>query len=144
LRTLTGAYSAHARDLEEGLAASIGIELRRPLFTPAIVQFAFAMPESLKLRGRTDKYLHRQAMEGFLPPSVRDRHSKADFMVTFRWHLGRTGDISVQDLNRASGAWVAAEGLAQLHARLGDPAHSGAPEWTLWTLFGCDALAARP
>src|SRR5208282_3268131 len=59
---LSAAYSQHARDIEEGLAASVGIELRRPLFSAPMVQFAFCTPESIRLRGQTDKYLHRRAM----------------------------------------------------------------------------------
>jgi asparagine synthase (glutamine-hydrolysing) len=137
---LSGAFPQHARELEEGLAASVGIELRRPLFSAQMVQFAFCTPESIRLRGRTDKYLHRRAMTGLLPESVLQRQTKADFTITFQWHLAAMGEFFRSELARSGRTWVDAGQLASLYRQTCDPRHLGAPEWRLWTLFGCDAL----
>ncbi len=139
---LSGAYPQHAREIEEGLAASVGIELRRPLFSPQMVQFAFCAPESVRLRGRTDKYLHRKAMTGLLPESVLQRQTKADFMITFRGPLAAMGEYFCGELARSGRTWFDAARLASLYRQLGDPMHGGEPEWRLWTLFGCDALVS--
>ena len=144
LAMLTGAYPQHARELEEGLAADVAIELRRPLFSPRMVQFAFSTPEYIRLRGRTDKYLHRKAMTGFLPEPVLQRQTKADFMITFRWQLAAMGEYFCGELARSGRTWFDAAGLASLYRLAGDPMQFGEPEWRLWTLFGCDALVTKP
>jgi asparagine synthase (glutamine-hydrolysing) len=141
---LVSAYSAGARELEEGLAADVGIELRRPFFSHPMVQFAFAAPARYRLRGTTDKNLHRKALTGLLPEPVRTRRTKADFMVTFRWHRAEIDEAFARHRDHASADWVDGDQLARLHARFGDPRCAGAPEWMLWTLFGCEALASSP
>jgi asparagine synthase (glutamine-hydrolysing) len=139
---LSGAFPQHARDLEEGLSASVGIELRRPLFSAPMVEFAFSTPEGIRLRGQTDKYLHRKAMTGLLPEAVLQRQTKADFMITFEWHLAAMGELFRGELARAGRTWVDAGQVGSLYRRIGDPTHPGAPEWRLWTLFGCAALVS--
>lgn len=141
---LSAAYSGHARDLEEGLAARAGIELRRPFFSPQMVQFAFSTPEWIRLRGRTDKYLHRKAMSGLLPESVLKRATTADFMITFQWQLSGMREFFRSEFAGAGRNWVESDQLARLHRQIGDPRHCGVPEWKLWTLFGCDALVSGP
>ena len=139
---LSGAYPQHARDLEEGLAASVGIELRRPLFSAQMVQFAFCTPESIRVRGRTDKYLHRRAMTGLLPESVLQRQTKADFMITFQWHLAAMGEFFRSEVARSGRTWVDAGQLASLYRQTCAARDPGTPEWRLWTLFGCVALVS--
>jgi asparagine synthase (glutamine-hydrolysing) len=38
-----------------------------------VVEFANALPEHWKIRGLTEKYLLRRALEGLLPPVIRQR-----------------------------------------------------------------------
>lgn len=140
LSTLASPFSAHARDLEEGLAAWSGVELRRPYFSRELVEFAFSTPERMKLRGNVNKHLHRKAMDGLLPPPVLHRQDKADFMVAFRRHRADL-EAAFAGTDREAEAWVSPGGMNAQLARFGDASADGAPEWKLWTLFGCAALA---
>ena len=81
LACLNNAYSIMARETMERGAAAIGLELRRPFWTPAMVQFSFMVPKRMLYRGDVNRYTHRQAMRGLLPDSVLSRHSKAEFSV---------------------------------------------------------------
>ncbi len=93
---LASPFLAHARDLEEGMAAESGIELRRPYLPPG--------SRRVRVRGTRvaeDAGSHRQvpapAGDGAdsLPERVRTRETKAEFVVTFRWQsLGAGGGIS--------------------------------------------------
>jgi asparagine synthase (glutamine-hydrolysing) len=143
LDALTEPFLAHARELEEALASHSGIELRRPFFGKVLVDFALAAPEWLRLRGRTDKYLHRVSMTGYLPERVRMRETKAEFMIAFCWHLPELELVLSGDIVPARSAWVASDRVADMHTGAEDPTRLDSPEWKLWTLFGCDALAAR-
>ncbi len=141
MQMLTSAFLAHARETEEALAAESGIELRRPFLARDLVEFAIAAPDSVRLRGRTDKYLHRLSMRDHLPEVVRTRETKAEFVITFRWHLRELESTLRDDIHRANSAWVVNGSVAQLPAKAFDPTQRNSPEWQLWTLFGCDALA---
>lgn len=59
------------------MAASVGIELRRPFFDSSFVQLACRIPDRFKLRA------HRQvpapkAMTGLLPETIIMRETKAE------------------------------------------------------------------
>jgi asparagine synthase (glutamine-hydrolysing) len=138
-RTLEQPYDAIAWDAEERLAASLGLELRRPLSTVAMVQFAFSTPERLRVRGTTEKWLHRHALAGRLPPRVLERRDKADFMGSFRVYrdeLRRLADAAAPD------GWLSGGERQALLARFGNPAERGIPEWRLWSWLGWRMLAA--
>ncbi|MBK7332191.1 MAG: hypothetical protein IPI87_07340 [Betaproteobacteria bacterium] len=122
--------------LEEGLAAGCGIEVRRPFFARELVEFAFATPDHLKLRGNTDKYLHRLAMRGYLPEAVRTRRTKANFVIVFLRHVPTMEAALRGGLQDAAACSRAGR---QMLAHVGDPKADDAPEWKLWSLIGCDA-----
>jgi asparagine synthase (glutamine-hydrolysing) len=56
------------------------LEVRSPLLDHEVLEFAASLPLSLKLRGWTQKYLLRRAMQGLLPDAVL-RRSKMGFGV---------------------------------------------------------------
>ena len=62
LQILEGAYDVAAREAEEHQMALAGIELRAPFHDQRMIEFAFASPVHLRLRGRTTKWLHRHAL----------------------------------------------------------------------------------
>lgn len=140
--TLYSAYSVIAREMEERIAASLGIEVRLPFWNTAMVQFAFSTPERLRMRGETPKLLHRRAMAGLLPDIVRERKDKADFMVTFRKYADALRTAKSQDMRREQYKWVIESQAADMYNHFGNPAHLGEPEWMLWSLFGWSALSS--
>ena len=83
----------HALELEERMASGVGIELRRPFFCREMVQFTFSTPERWRRRGRINKYLHRMALRGLLPETVRQRQSKAEFSITYIWYLSQLQEL---------------------------------------------------
>jgi len=140
---LFDAYTILARESEDRIASHFGIELRKPFLNTAMVQFAFSTPERLRLRGETNKVLHRSAMAGLLPPRVQERKTKADFMVTFRNHTEEIKQtLSANMLNKGQD-WVLRDQLENTYTAWGNSSHAGVPEWMLWSLFGCSALLAE-
>jgi asparagine synthase (glutamine-hydrolysing) len=138
LATLESAFSAHARELEDRLAADAGIELRYPFHSESLVAFSFATPEHMRLRGKTTKYLHRRAMVGVLPPKVVARATKASFMCSFRTSL----DTLTEGLEAPAG-WVDAASIPKIATLVGRDQGNWA-EFMLWTLHGCRHVPSRP
>ncbi|RME99141.1 MAG: asparagine synthase (glutamine-hydrolyzing) [Chloroflexi bacterium] len=52
------------------------VEARVPFLDHKLWEFAAGLPAKFKLRGRTEKYLLRQAMRGILPEATRTRRKK--------------------------------------------------------------------
>ncbi|MBZ0096749.1 MAG: asparagine synthase (glutamine-hydrolyzing) [Sulfuricella sp.] len=139
--TLLDAYSVWARESEERLSSSAGLELRRPFWDSRLIQFCLTTPERLRSRGRINKALHRRAMIGLLPELVLKRESKADFSITFHRHLHEMREELTQRIPAKRYDWVESRGVATLYKRYENhPNHAGWPGWILWALFGCDSL----
>ena len=79
-------------------------------------------------------------MRGLLPPTVAERQSKADFVVTFRKHLPELRRSPFGEAGMAGKGWVDAAQAANLLNRVGASDLGGAPEWMAWSLMGCMAL----
>jgi len=70
------------------------LEVRSPLLDHHVVEFAARLPVSMKLRGRTSKYLLKQVMATQLPSAVLDR-PKAGFGVPLDdWFRGSLRDTA--------------------------------------------------
>ncbi|MBK5105751.1 MAG: hypothetical protein JJE42_16005 [Burkholderiales bacterium] len=138
---MLGAYSVAARESEERLAASLGMELRWPFWSTAMVQFSFSTPERLRRRGEADRVLHRRAMTGLLPALVLERKVQADFMIAFRRHSDELKqDLSAEIARQQRLDWVLPEPMQQRYTQIGKKSFEGEPEWLVWSLFGCSAL----
>ena len=55
------------------------IEARVPFLDYRLVEFLFTLPDDLKIKGVTTKYILREAMEGILPETIRNRKDKIGF-----------------------------------------------------------------
>jgi asparagine synthase (glutamine-hydrolysing) len=73
------------------------IEARVPMLDHRVVEFAFSLPDQLKIRGVQTKYVLREAMRGVLPESVRARTDKVGFRAEPRatWALADQNRNSV-------------------------------------------------
>jgi asparagine synthase (glutamine-hydrolysing) len=130
-----------AREAEERMAAMSGLELRWPFFNLQLAQFAFASPDCIRRRGRTDKFVHRRAMKDFLPDIILKRESKADFMLTYQNYLRGMETILCHEIPLKRQYWLDKEKLAAMYQLTQQgPTVNGMPEWQLWGLFGCDAV----
>ena len=142
-KILLRAYSVWAREWEERLSASAGIELRRPFWCSRMVQFSLITPDRIRLRGRFDRALHRRAMTGLLPELVLKRDSKASFMVTFRWQMEEVKKELIQRIPVQGRNWVEPHLVKKMFKKVEDSKYGGWPELMLWTLFMCDMISAK-
>jgi asparagine synthase (glutamine-hydrolysing) len=65
-----------------------GLEARAPILDPRIVEFAFQLPGSMKLRGWSTKVILKQACEGLVPPAVLKRPKHGFAVPTDLWFRG--------------------------------------------------------
>jgi asparagine synthase (glutamine-hydrolysing) len=140
--TLSDAYAAHAREFEERMASSVGVELRRPYFDVDLIQFAFTIPDGYLLRGHTDKYLHRKALAHLLPPAVLTRTTKAEFSVTYRWLLPEIRQELMGKISKRVQDWVEPSEVDKLLGHADNLENSSWPVWMLWGLIGCEAMSS--
>ncbi len=55
------------------------LEARVPFLDHRLVEFAFRLPDEWKIRGRTTKYVLREALAGVIPEQIRSRADKVGF-----------------------------------------------------------------
>lgn len=139
LADLDDAFFAQALERSERTASGLGVEIRHPLRSRAIVEFAFAVPEHMRRRGSVNKFLHRLALRGVVPKAVLERTTKAGSDGVFRRQLLPLADDFLQRIPAARSAWVSPSGLRNLFEGYRSGALKGAPQWALWAVAGCDA-----
>src|SRR6266850_474366 len=74
-----------------------GLEVRAPLLDHRVVEFVAALPAALKLRGRTGKFILREAMRSDLPGAVLSRPKRGFEAPINRWLRHELRDL-VEDL----------------------------------------------
>lgn len=67
---------------------SVSLEARAPLLDTEVVEFGLSLPESLRLRGTTTKWLMRRALSTMLPKSILERPKKGFGAPVGRWLRG--------------------------------------------------------
>lgn len=73
---------------QDQMSMAASIESRVPFLDHKLVEFTARMPREMKLRGRTTKWILREAMKGILPAEILDR-PKMGFPVPIgRWFRG--------------------------------------------------------
>ena len=140
LARLDNAFSEHVMENVERLSARAGIELRYPLRDYRLIQFAFSMPERLRLRGERTKYIHVQALRDILPQAILERTGKAEFSVVFRGHLDGMRDILTRIIPARRAGWFSPDGMDRLYRTYHDHPQLGWPLWALWSVHACDRI----
>jgi asparagine synthase (glutamine-hydrolysing) len=69
------------------------IEARPPLLDHRLVEFAARVPSDLLLRGRTTKYLFKQAMRGIVPNEIIDRKKHGFAVPLAQWFRSDLSDF---------------------------------------------------
>lgn len=67
---------------------AVSLEAREPLLDHRLVEFAAKLPESLRVRGRTGKYLLKKCMERYLPQDVLYRPKQGFVTPIAQWMRG--------------------------------------------------------
>lgn len=141
---LTGPLGALVRELMGRLAAGVGVELRHPLWSARLVEFAYAVPDRLRLRGRRDRVFHRAAIADRLPRTVTERSTKSSFSGLAIKVLLPLRDTVVSRVVTQRPDWVTPTGLGVLWEELSRPATFTHAYWPLWGLLSVAAVAGSP
>lgn len=126
-------------ELAERQGAALGLEIRHPFRTHRIVQFAFATPERMRLRGAVNKYHHVQALRGWMPDTVLRRQDKAEFSQTFLAAIGEAAQQFERLADRGLDGALDPAGLRALLAAYRRAPTEGWQAWALWNAVGCAA-----
>jgi asparagine synthase (glutamine-hydrolysing) len=115
------------------------VEVRPPLLDHRIVEFAARLPERLKLRGATGKYLLKETLRGKLPNSVIDRRKSGFDIPAHAWFRGILKPLLYETLSRSAiestgiFEFAATERLIRDH--MSERVNAGYQLWGLLTLF---------
>jgi len=67
--------------VEDRMSMAHSIESRVPLLDYRLVEYAFSIPDSLKIKNGKMKYIFTKAISPYLPPKVLNRTDKKGFPV---------------------------------------------------------------
>jgi asparagine synthase (glutamine-hydrolysing) len=115
---------------------AVSLEARSPFLDHHVIEFAASLPEKLKLRGLTTKYLLKRILKKLLPAENLDRRKMGFGVPIGHWFRGtlqpflRETLLSEVSLDRGLFRPEALKSLVELHTR-GERDHSH----QLWTLL---------
>lgn len=115
-----------------------GLESRAPFLAHALIESALALPASLKLRGKTGKWVLKEAARELLPPAVRTRRKQGFSPPFSAWARGSLRALVESRLapDRIARAGVLdAQAVRDvLHAHVAGRVDRGRTLWTLLSL----------
>jgi asparagine synthase (glutamine-hydrolysing) len=77
---------------------AVSLEVRAPLLDHRLLELAARMPSSLKLRGRTGKYIFKKAMSSALPDGILNRKKMGFAIPLGRWFRNELQDVAYSTL----------------------------------------------
>ncbi len=140
---LDNCFIGISRDIGARQCARSGFERRSPMYMRRFIEFAFATPERIKLRGKTPKYTHRKALSGLLPDLVTNRTTKADFSIAFTRQIDAMENLLVDVLPQNGAGYLDQNGVADLYNRYRASPGAGSQIWQLWGIFGCESAIRK-
>jgi asparagine synthase (glutamine-hydrolysing) len=131
-------WTVHAFELGDRDAARFGLEQRHPLYNRRLLEFAFALPDDQRFRGKFTKFIMREAMKDAIPASVRDRADKGNLGSLSAEMLRMLGGGRLfESLAAGSLGWVDEAQVAAM-CQDGLPANDGGAMWFLWKLLNIE------
>lgn len=126
--------------LERGdrMTMAASIEARMPFMDHELIEFTSQIPDFLKIRGLTGKWILRQSIKDLLPPSVLGRRKRGFPMPVAEWFRGplrQQLEETILDRRSVSRSLVGEATIADLLK-----AHHGGADRSkaLWQLFNLD------
>ena len=140
---MIGAFGDQYRIANSRQCALIGYEVRAPMYAREFMDFAFAIPERMRCRGSTWKYLHSRAMAGLLPAEVATRKSKAEFNISLDRHLSVMAQQLCETIPLHCNEFLDAEGMTRLYKFYEIAQYADKPRWELWGSIVCDMFVTN-
>ena len=120
------------------------VEERLPILDRDLIEFAFSIPSSLKIRGGVEKYIWRLAVRDLLPPSILDRPKQGFGVPYLSWVRGELREAVSQALHDSTFARRAfPSGHLEEIVRGFERARSPRPALIAWNLFALEVWASR-
>ncbi len=144
LRTQTTSASLPALlRFEDRNSMAHSIEARVPFLDVRLVDFAFSLPETLKIRGVTTKYVLREAMRGLIPEEIRTRKDKIGFRAspehTREFVRRHYGSLSTNE-GPWEERWFHSEGVRNM---FDEALHSEAGDFPVWRVVNVKLWARQ-
>ncbi|MGH7818787.1 MAG: asparagine synthase (glutamine-hydrolyzing) [Candidatus Binatia bacterium] len=115
-----------------------GLEVRSPLLSKRIVEFAFSIPSGMKIRGRTSKAVLRELAARRLPPGILSLPKRGFHAPLDRWFRGELGAAFASEVLSADGdslGWVDVRKVRDLFdAHRQGRMDCGTILWSVWAL----------
>jgi asparagine synthase (glutamine-hydrolysing) len=134
---LTEGFLGYAHDYLGRNAARVGYELRSPLYDRRLIEFAFAIPASQRMRGGVRKHIHVRAFAGDLPDKVLNRRTDVRFNLPFERLLDSDKFPVLGELLQRGMNFVNHAGLKNLRDCLAHRPSGARPIYELWAVVGC-------
>jgi asparagine synthase (glutamine-hydrolysing) len=135
-------WIAHSLEFHDRLEGPLAVEHRHPYYDRRIVEFAVALPESLRWRDGEAKYLLRRAAAPYTPGFVRQPIGRVDYSPLLVRSMTAHGAARAFAASRlAAAGWVDRSAVSALYAQLAASVSQGAiPDnlWPVWTLFAME------
>lgn len=81
---------------------AVSLEVRAPLLDHELMELVATIPSSLKLRGRTGKFIFKKAMETVLPSEILHRNKQGFAVPLSRWFRGELREMAYEILFSSS------------------------------------------
>lgn len=78
-----------------------GLEARMPFLEPEMIEFALTIPSSQKLKGRTTKYILREAFKGLVPDKIITRKKRGFNVPIENWLGNEMKDFTLKILEES-------------------------------------------
>ena len=143
-RAALSAWNIHASEIMERGGLHHGIEERHPFTDRRLVELCLALPESQRWRGRTLKWVEREAMSGLVPESVRMKTDQPELSFLHMDALAAAGgEHAFERLRLAEQGWVDAPRARTLYRRAVELYARRDPRYAelvgpLWTIHGLE------
>jgi asparagine synthase (glutamine-hydrolysing) len=141
--TLTYPFTVYAHDYLNRNAAHVGYELRSPMYGREFIEYAFAIPAELRMRGGVSKHIHVEALAGLLPEKVLRRRTDVSFVMATERMLDSDQSPMLGILLQRGIDFVDAFGLRELERLYRRSERGFGPFYELWAVVGCVNLWGR-
>jgi len=122
------------------MTMATSVEARVPFLDRELVEFALALPESMKVRGGVGKWLLKRTVDGLLPSEIVHRKKQGFGAPVAEWFRGELGKRAQREIR---GSTLAERGLLDYTRidRLWEAHRSGQADWSfqLWNLYNVSA-----